>query len=152
VGEKNRPRPILLGPGQGTVCVARGNRMTFKALGSMGGGHFSLMERTLPPGGRMPPAHRHLACDEAYYVLEGEVTFLVDGETRIGSRGWWVLVPGGLGHTFGNTSGEPALLLVLHAPPLDRYFAELHELWNREGPPDRSAETELMRRHGMEPA
>jgi len=144
-------RPLVLGPGGGVRYEARGSEMTFKALASTAGGHFSLMERELPAGGRMPPAHRHLACDEAYYVLEGEVTFLLEGGERIGGAGWWVLVPGGVAHTFGNRSAGTARLLVLHAPPLDSYFADLHELWHQSEPPTTDEELDLMRRHGMAP-
>jgi quercetin dioxygenase-like cupin family protein len=85
-------------------------------------------------------------------VLEGEVTFLLEGAERVESRGSWVLVPGGLAHTFGNRSSETASLLVLHAPPLDAYFAELHELWHREVAPTTAEELELMSRYGMLPA
>lgn len=151
MNDAERSHPLVLGAGEGVRYEARGSEMTFKALASTGAGRFSLMERTLPPGGRMPPAHRHLACDEAYYVLDGEVTFLLEGEERIGAPGWWVLVPGGAAHTFGNRSPGPARLLVLHAPPLDSYFAELHELWHRPEPPTTDEELDLMSRHGMKP-
>ncbi len=126
--------------------------MVFKALASTAAGRFSLMERTLPPGGRMPPAHHHIDNDEAYYVLDGNVTFLLDEEEAVGSVGYWVLVPGGLAHTFGNRATTPARLLVIHAPPLDAYFAELHNLWHRDEPPSAEEERALMARHGMRPA
>ena len=48
----------------------------------------------------------------------------------------FVLVPRGTAHTFGNTSETAARLLVIHAPAMDAYFAQLHELWNpRSRPP-----------------
>ena len=59
------------GPRQGLRREARGSEMWFKASAATTGGRFSLMERTLPPGGRMPPAHRHAGNDEAYFVLDG---------------------------------------------------------------------------------
>jgi mannose-6-phosphate isomerase-like protein (cupin superfamily) len=110
------------------------------------------MERTLPPGGRMPPAHRHIGNEEAYFVLEGTVEFRVADEVFPGTNGTFVLVPAGETHTFGNTSDEPARLLVIHAPALDGYFADLEQLWASPQAPDRDAELALMRRHGMEPA
>ena len=64
----------------------------------------------------------------------------------------FVLVPRGTGHTFGNRSGEPARLLVIHAPAMDAYFAALHDLWNGPQPPDPAQERELMARFGMERA
>lgn len=126
--------------------------MWFKATGETTGSGFSLMERTLPPGGRMPPAHRHVGNHEAYFVLDGTVEFHVDDEVFEGRSGTFVLVSAGESHTFGNTSDEPARLLVLHAPALDEYFADLERLWSAPQPPDRDAELALMRRHGMDPA
>ncbi len=100
----------------------------------------------------MPPPHRHTGNVEAYVVLEGAVEFRVADEVFDGGPGTFVLVPAGDAHTFGNTSGAPARLLVLHAPALDRYFEDLEQLWSSPSPPDRDAELALMRRHGMEPA
>jgi mannose-6-phosphate isomerase-like protein (cupin superfamily) len=125
--------------------------MWFKATGSNTQNRFSLMERTLPPGGRMPPAHRHIGNDEAYFVLEGEVEFHVANDVLVGSSGTFVLVAAGEAHTFGNTTEEPARLLVLHAPALDGYFEDLEKLWADAEPPERDGELALMRRHGMEP-
>ena len=136
---------------EGEHHEARGSDMWFKATGSATHDRFSLMERTLPPGGRMPPAHRHGANEEAYFVLDGTVEFHVADEVFSGDTGTFVLVPAGEAHTFGNSSDKGARLLVLHAPALDRYFADLEGLWSSPIPPDRSAELDLMRRHGMEP-
>jgi uncharacterized cupin superfamily protein len=143
---------VILGFNEGIRYEARGSEMFFKALATSGHGYFSLMERTIPPGGRMPPPHRHAQSDEAYYVLDGDVTFLVGQETHVRTKGSWVLVPGGVGHTFGNRSDASSRLLVIHAPPLDAYFADLHELWHQDEPPTTADELELMKRHGMEPA
>ena len=142
----------VLGPGEGHRLTARGSVMAFKAVGAQTGGDFSLMERTLPPGGRTPPAHRHTNCSEAFFVLDGAVTFWLDGTEQPGGPGDFLLVPRGAAHTFGNQSAGPARLLVLHAPAADGYFSELHRLWAAELPPTRAEERELMSRHGMEPA
>ena len=110
-----------------------------------------MMERSLPPGGRMPPAHSHIGNDEAYFVLDGIVEFRVGDDVFEGSTGTFVLVPAGEPHTFGNTSDAAARLLVFHAPALDGYFEDLEQLWASLEPPDRETELALMRRHGMEP-
>jgi mannose-6-phosphate isomerase-like protein (cupin superfamily) len=138
--------------GEGIHREARGSEMWFKATAADTQGRFSLMERVLPPGGRMPPSHSHLGNEEAYFVLDGIVEFRIADEVFQGSHGMFVLVPAGQGHTFGNTSNQPARLLVLHAPALDRYFEDLAHLWAAPEAPDREAELALMRRHGMEPA
>src|SRR3984885_1280911 len=108
--------------------------MFFKAVAELDGGDLSLMERTLPPGGRRPPPHRHTNCSEAYFVLDGVVSIIVEGDELTVGREGFVLVPRGTAHTFGNTSPEPARLLVIPAP----------------APPDE--ERALMSRFGMDPA
>jgi len=63
---------VILGPGESHAHYsARGSEMFFKATAELDGGDLSLMERTLPPGGRRPPARRHTNCSEAYFVLDG---------------------------------------------------------------------------------
>jgi len=144
---------VILGPGEGHAHYsARGSEMFFKATAELDGGDLSLMERTLPPGGRRPPPHRHTNCSEAYFVLDGVVSIIVDGNELTVGREGFVLVPRGTAHTFGNTSSEPARLLVIHAPAADAYFAGLHELWNRPEPPSPDEERALMSRFGMDPA
>ncbi|HEY6538867.1 MAG TPA: cupin domain-containing protein [Candidatus Dormibacteraeota bacterium] len=145
-------RGLVLLPGEGERLQARGSQMFFKAVSASTGGRLSLMERTLPPGGRMPPPHLHRDREEAYFVLEGQVAFLVDGQEVIGESGSFVLVPGGVPHTFGNQGLVQARLLVIHVPGLDGYFRELQALWAGAAPPEPAQERELMARHGMEPA
>jgi mannose-6-phosphate isomerase-like protein (cupin superfamily) len=142
----------VVGRGEGEKQFsARGSVMFFKALAEQNGGDFSLMERTLPPGGRRPPPHRHTNCSEAYFVLNGLVAITAeDQELTVGPEGF-VLIPRGAAHTFGNGGDVEARLLVLHAPAMDAYFAGLHELWNRDEPPSPDEERALMSRFGMEP-
>jgi len=142
----------IVPPGKGHVLTARGSVMAFKAVAGQTSGDFSLMERSLPPGGRTPPAHRHTNCSEAFFVLEGEITFVLGNEQLTGGPGDFLLVRRGEAHTFGNRSQQEARLLVLHAPAADAYFTELHELWADGRMPQREEEIALMRRHGMEPA
>jgi mannose-6-phosphate isomerase-like protein (cupin superfamily) len=144
--------PLILGPGDGVRHEARGSVMFFKATAANTSGRLSLMERSLPPGGRMPPPHRHAGNDEAYFVLDGEVTFVLDGETSARGPETFVLVPAGAAHTFGNTSKAVARLLVIHAPALDGYFADLEALWAGVEPPTPEQERHLMSRYGMDPA
>ena len=126
--------------------------MYFKALAELDDGDLSLMERTLPPGGRRPPPHRHTNCSEAYFVLDGLVSVIDPGEElRVGPEGF-VLVPRGIAHTFGNGGDATARLLVIHAPAMDAYFAALHDLWHRDEPPTPDEERALMARFGMERA
>jgi quercetin dioxygenase-like cupin family protein len=142
-------RAIVLAEGEGQVYNARGSELVFKAGRATTDGRFSFMDRTLPPGGRRPPKHVHVGASEAFYVLEGEIEFWLDDDTTRQGPGAFVLVPGGVSHSFANAGPAPARLLILHAPAMDAYFQELHDLWLSDEPPTPEAEKELMRRHGM---
>jgi mannose-6-phosphate isomerase-like protein (cupin superfamily) len=143
--------PRVIGRGEAQKkYTARGSVMMFKALAELDDGDLSLMERTLPPGGRRPPPHRHTNCSEAYFVLDGRVSVIIEGEELVVGPEGFLLVPRGTAHTFRNAGEEEARLLVIHAPAMDAYFANLHELWNRGDPPSPEEERALMARFGME--
>jgi quercetin dioxygenase-like cupin family protein len=142
---------LVVPPDGGEQLVVRGSTLLFKAVAETTGGAFSLHERHVPAGGRRPPAHVHPDKVEAFWVLDGEAEFELDGELTRAGPGGFVLVPGGVSHTFGATPDGTARLLVLHAPALDDYFRELAQLWAGEQPPGRDDELDLMRRHGMRP-
>ena len=145
-----REQATVLEAGEGTVFTARGSAMFFKATRASTNGAFSLMERTLPPGGQKPPPHIHTNCEEAFYVLDGEVEFTLGAMTTVGRTDTFVLVPGGVAHSFVNSSDRSARVLILHSPALDGYFRKLHELWL--GPaPTVEQERDLMRAFGLEP-
>ena len=146
-----RDKAIIFEAGEGKLLSARGSAMFFKATRESTNGAFSFMERTLPPGGRKPPPHIHSNCEEAFYVLDGEIEFFLGEETVIGRPGSFVHVPGGVSHTFGNAATTASRLLIIHAPAMDSYFEELQELWSRQAPPSVEDERALMKRHGMEP-
>ena len=143
----------VVGRGEGRRrYTARGSVMWFKALAEQDDGDLSLMERTLPVGGRRPPPHRHTNCSEAYFVLDGQVAVTVEDQDVTMASEQFLLIPRGTSHTFGNGGDVEARLLVVHAPAMDTYFAGLHELWQRDEPPSPEQERELMARFGMQPA
>jgi quercetin dioxygenase-like cupin family protein len=141
---------LVVPPGGGEQLAVRGgSTLAFKAVAASTGGAFSLHERRVPPGGRRPPAHVHPDRTEAFWVLDGEAEFELDSELVTAAAGSFVLVPGGVAHTFGASATAPAHLLVLHAPALDGYFRDLAALWSGPEAPQQDAELELMRQHGM---
>ena len=86
---------IFFEPGEGMALSARGSLMLFKAVAETTDGAFSLMERTLPVSNRRPQPHTHEG-PEGFYVLEGQIEFVVGGESRVGGPGFWALVPSGV--------------------------------------------------------
>jgi quercetin dioxygenase-like cupin family protein len=71
---------------------------------------------TMAAGREGPEAHVHADEDDSFYVLDGEMTFIVEGEEILAPAGTFVLVPPGVEHTFANRSAAEARLLNVHAP------------------------------------
>jgi quercetin dioxygenase-like cupin family protein len=68
------------------------------------------------PGGPCPPAHFHPNHAETFHVLEGEMTFTVDGSNIHAPAGSWVHVPPGTVHFFSFPGTEDARFLSVHTP------------------------------------
>ena len=66
--------------------------------------------------GRAVEPHIHADEDDAFYILDGELTFTVAGEEVAAPAGTFVLVPPGVEHGFHNGGLEPARILNIHAP------------------------------------
>ena len=77
---------------------------------------FNLSIITIQPRRDGPPIHQHAAEDDSFYMLDGEVTFVVDDEEVVAGPGTFVLVPPEVPHTFANRGDEPARFVNVHAP------------------------------------
>jgi quercetin dioxygenase-like cupin family protein len=85
-------------------------------------GHLAVVEIT---GGGRPPLHRH-DFDEAFYVLDGELTFQLGEERFVRGAGELAFAPRGVPHTYANLSGAQAHALIVITPAgFERYFARL---------------------------
>ena len=71
---------------------------------------------TMAPGAHGPETHSHDEEDDAFYVLDGELTFHLDEEEVPAPTGTFVLVPPGANHTFSNPLDRPTRVLNIHAP------------------------------------
>jgi mannose-6-phosphate isomerase-like protein (cupin superfamily) len=77
---------------------------------------FNLSVITIQPHREGPETHAHDAEDDAFYMLEGELTFVVDGEELVVGARTFVLVPPGIPHAFANRRDEIARFVNVHAP------------------------------------
>lgn len=68
-----------------------------------------------PTGGVVP--HIHPTFEERFEVLDGEVTFWVNGERLPTRAGETAVVPPGARHTYRNTSRAPAHMVTRVSPP-----------------------------------
>ena len=71
---------------------------------------------TMAPRRHGPGAHKHAEEDDAFYILEGEMSFAVEGEEVTAGPGTFVLVPPGVEHGFRNAEAVPVRMLNIHAP------------------------------------
>jgi mannose-6-phosphate isomerase-like protein (cupin superfamily) len=76
------------------------------------------------PGYTGPGPHFHEQHVDAFYVLEGELAFELDGERVPAPAGTWVAATQGVVHTFRNARDEPVRFVNVHAPGLrfDEYL------------------------------
>jgi len=117
----------------------------FKATAETTTGSFSVIEADQHRGGE-PPRHVHHREDEAFYVLEGEMTFQVGDETLPAPAGSFVFLPRDLPHSFKVGGNGDARVLHFCAPPgLERFFAE----WG-DRPFDRPAMGAMAEQFGVE--
>jgi mannose-6-phosphate isomerase-like protein (cupin superfamily) len=77
---------------------------------------FNLSIITMAPGRTGPEPHRHEDEDDAFLVLDDEMTFLLGEEELAAPAGTFVLVPPGVEHTFANRTERPVRMLNIHAP------------------------------------
>src|SRR5262249_52937479 len=82
-----------------------------KAGATETGGAYALAEHLVSAASN-PPRHVHNDENEAWYVLDGEIEFDVDGEREVAHAGSFVLAPAGAPHRF-QVLTDTARMLVL---------------------------------------
>jgi quercetin dioxygenase-like cupin family protein len=91
-----------------------GTEVRFLCEGQSTNGAWSLMEVTLPLNAG-PPPHTH-DWAEAYFIVEGDVEFVVAGERFDATTGDFVHTPAGVSHGFSGRSQRPARVLIFDSP------------------------------------
>jgi quercetin dioxygenase-like cupin family protein len=85
------------------------------ATSESNGGAFSMVHQTTPPG-HATPYHLHHQEDEAFYVLDGEFTFISDGQKTVLGPGGYIFLPRGIPHGIRCSSSNPSTKLILAMP------------------------------------
>lgn len=102
-----------------------GERTLVKVSGADTNGQFAIFHLTVPPMSG-PPLHSHTREEEWFYILNGEITYEIDGKRAMAGPGACVLAPRGTIHAFQNFGTTTAHLLVMVVPAgVDRFFEEL---------------------------
>jgi mannose-6-phosphate isomerase-like protein (cupin superfamily) len=103
-------RPIVVPPGEGHRV---GNVEFLARTADTPRFTFGIIE--IAPGRALEP-HIHDDEDDAFYILQGEMTFTFGNELASASPGTFVLVPPGAEHGFRNDGAAPVRMLNIHAP------------------------------------
>lgn len=133
--------PVVNDGGEGRRIAVVGDDYRFLATGEETGGRYAMWEALVPPGGG-PPPHIHSREDEAFYVLEGEITFQIGQESVVARPGYFANMTPGTLHAFKNESDRPARMIISVAPAgLEKMFFEVgRALAPGEAPPRPTAE------------
>ncbi|MDB5335933.1 MAG: qdoI [Planctomycetaceae bacterium] len=119
------PQPVVTQPGVGRTIGVVGDIYRFLATGEQTAGKYAMWEAIVPPGGG-PPPHRHSREEEAFYILEGEISFRVGDQQFVASAGTFANMPIGSLHSFRNDSGKLARMIITVAPAgLEEMFFEV---------------------------
>ena len=143
---------VILKAGEGRLLSFGNVQMVVKEDATHTRGTLGIAESEVPPHGyNTPPPHIHHAHEEGFYVLEGELEFVVGTERFRAGQGAFVMVPIGVAHTFNNPTEKPARFLATFTPARYlSYFEEMNQLYQVSASPGRQQLAELMARYDTE--
>jgi len=141
---------VIIARAAGTKPLrAFGDEVTMLVSGEQTGGKYAAGIAITPPGGG-PPPHYHTNEDEMFYILEGRLSFLANGEWHEAGPGDYVFAPRNSVHTFKNIGDHPSRML-LHAAPagFEVFFAKCADEFAKDGPPDMGKLVAIAAEHGI---
>ena len=146
-------RPVVLDPGGGEHITVGASSLSIKAEAATTGGSFFMSETEIEPGFPGPPPHTHEQLHDMFYVLEGVLTLLVDGETIEARPGTFVCAPPGTVHTFTNRSDAPVRFLNMSTPGgFEGYMRELGTAFSGGSAPASAEMAKIASRYDFTPA
>jgi quercetin dioxygenase-like cupin family protein len=139
----------IVAPESAKVLHAFGEQVTIHLDGDRTGGKLTAWTEITPPGGG-PPPHYHLNEDETFHVIEGRVSFLLDGKWHEVGPGGAAFMPRGVIHTFKNVGDRPSRMLLATTPSgFEKFFARCAAEFAKRGGPDMSRIIEIGAEHGI---
>jgi hypothetical protein len=119
-------------------------------------GAATVMQMTLPQGMGPPPHAHHKGVTETVYVVEGTLTYQIEGKKMEGGPGSVFRIPADTFETFEPTS-RVRVVITYEPGGIDEFFAEAGEPAQRRevppaptSPPDVARLTRLGAKYGIE--
>jgi len=119
------------------------------------GGRFSMMEESLRKDSG-PGPHKHTWSDETFYMLDGEINFLIGDEIKTARTGDFLMVPRNTRHAFRVTSETTRFLNGYTPASLEAALVEFATPATERVLPPKNASgiikmtPELLSRYGMD--
>jgi quercetin dioxygenase-like cupin family protein len=133
------PKVLMMGRFPLTVRVSEADN----------GGHYSVVEQSLPPRGLVLP-HVHATHDQLKVVLSGRCGMYVGGEEFVVEAGTTIFGPRGVPHAVWNAGVDDCSFLEMTSPGgFENYFPEFAALSDGDAP-DLKARLSLAQRYGIE--
>jgi quercetin dioxygenase-like cupin family protein len=112
---------LLVRANEGRPLRAFGHAIVVLLDGKQTGGKFTTFLNISPPGGE-PGPHYHEREDEWFYIIEGQVSFLMNGTWTDLFPGDCVYSPRGSVHGFKNNTDRPIRVFINIAPAGFEHF------------------------------
>jgi quercetin dioxygenase-like cupin family protein len=144
------PGGYVLGPTEGEHLILRGGNIFIKADPRTGSSGLAMGTQQILPGVGIP-IHRHFEMDEAFFVIDGGGTFVLEDVRHPIEKGASIFIPKNAWHGFENKDRELLLLWIVAPPGLEAFFREVAA---RPGespvPRTRDQLNSIARKHAME--
>ena len=106
-------------------------------------GAYAVRENRVPAGFGGVPLHLHREAEEAFWILEGELTVHLQNRRLAAAAGAFVLIPRGTVHSIANRGTAPVRWLTLISPAWASG-------WIEEEAADPDRRTAIYARYGLE--
>jgi mannose-6-phosphate isomerase-like protein (cupin superfamily) len=136
---------LLVRANEGRTLSAFGHAIVVLLDSKQTGGKFTAFLNT-------PGPHYHEREDEWFYIVEGRVSFFMNGTWTDLFPGDCVYSPRGSVHGFKNNTDQPICVFINIAPAgFERFFAEAAEEWTQPKP-DMSRISTIAEKYGIHDA
>jgi quercetin dioxygenase-like cupin family protein len=131
-----KQRVAFIAPDEGDSFWLAGELYTAKVVGKDTGWAYTLVETKTQPKGQSLSKINYRE-DTTFYVLEGELEFMVEENVNVVSAGYFLYVGRGTWHTYKNVGSGPARHLEMLTPSgIEKFFKEVSvPALDRDSPP-----------------
>jgi mannose-6-phosphate isomerase-like protein (cupin superfamily) len=144
---------VVVPPGEGTVVPRRyGEHTVIKVAEAQTRGAYAVRENSVPAHSGGVPLHLHRAAEEAFYVLEGELTVFAESRALAAPAGSFVLIPRGAVHSIANRGAVAARWLTMISPAWVSAWIEEEDrlLRSSAGVPEPDKQAAIYAKYGLE--